>query len=94
MRNKIIEKRLIEQIEYFKKCDLCGFETYAKDEKWSTSPYNILETEVKIKEGKNYPEGGDWVEKFFDICPQCFKEKLIPWLENQGVKINIKEYDY
>lgn len=80
-------------------CDLCG--TQAKNEltrEWETSCYEIAETEIKVeirqKEGSNYPEGGWGTEYEIDLCPVCFKEKLIPWLLSQGAKIEKKEWDW
>lgn len=73
-------------------CDICKRET--KREGWANTEYAILETEVRIKEGTAYPENGDGTEIEYDICPKCFSEKLIPWLESQGVKTEIRKWDY
>ena len=69
-------------------CDLCGDES---EDNWAPG-YSANKTEVKIIEGKSYPEGGSGTEISYDICPTCFKTKLIPWLESQGA--HTIEYDW
>lgn len=36
----------------------------------------------------------DNVEKEVDICPDCFKNKLVPWLISQGAKIKQEDWDW
>lgn len=77
------------------RCDLCGRE--AKDpENWSGgSCYEVDETtvrvEVKHREGSAYPEGSFIGSKHFDLCPTCFEEVLVPFLESKGAKPTIKD---
>lgn len=77
-------------------CDLCGLT--AKTNEWGASSYEVCETEVEItirqKEGSSYPEGGQGTEFEVDLCPKCFKEKLVPWLRSQGAKIEEREWDW
>ena len=35
---------------------------------------------IRHREGLNYPEGGSGIEINIDLCPDCVKNKLIPWL--------------
>lgn len=74
------------------KCDLCSA-TSRKDD-WTTVSYEVNETEICLKEGDSCPEGGSGTEIEVDICPECFKTKLIPWLESQGATIRQKEWDW
>ena len=74
-------------------CDLCGAKT-AYDDNWASGIYNIQETEVYLKEGEQYPGSGYGMEYRADICPKCFKEKLIPWLKSQGCKAEMEEWNY
>lgn len=72
------ETHLVEQ-----RCDLCG--AIAKDfDSWSGGSYVVDETEIRVtvkqKEGDSYPEGGSGTEFNIDLCPKCFKERLVPWL--------------
>lgn len=48
-------------------------------------------TIVMLEMAKDYPK----IKKIIiDMCPNCFKEKLIPWLEDQGAKIEEKDFIY
>lgn len=73
-------------------CDICGRETRHLD--WATGSYDIKETEIRLREGSSYPEGGSGTSIEVDICPTCFREKLLPWLETQGVQVQETEWDY
>ena len=98
---KIYEKKIIPAYEEeevkSRKCDLCGIESTG--EEWEAqSIYEIKETEILVtvrqKEGSTYPDGG-WGEKYeIDLCPDCFKDKLIPWLKSQGAQIQREEWDW
>lgn len=73
-------------------CDICG--TQAKDDdNWDDESFGVSETEIKYKEGSSYPEGGNGTEIKVDICPDCFKGKLVPWLESQGVVIKKEDWN-
>jgi hypothetical protein len=80
-----------------RKCDLCGKES--NDTEWqATSCYEVNETEVCVtvrqKEGSSYPDGGSGTEYQIDLCPTCFKEKLVPWLRSQGADIKEEDWDW
>ena len=79
-----------------RKCDLCGLETKGND--WSAEKWNVNETTIKIeitqKEGHSYPEGGSGTEYEIDICPDCFKNKLVLWLKSQGADVQQKDWDW
>lgn len=66
----------------FIKCELC--ERKHHDERWSPGIYEVSEPEVVLSVGTNYPEGSSIDRTYLDICPTCFKEKLIPWFVSQG----------
>ena len=51
-------------------------------------------TTIKSSEGTSYPEGGAKKESSVDVCPTCFKTKLVPWLISQGAKIREEEFDW
>ena len=85
------EKRLVSR-----KCDLCGKKSKYAD--WSSDDYGVAETELSVKvvhkSGESYPEASFGKTVDIDLCPECFQEKLIPWLKEQGATINEKEWDY
>jgi hypothetical protein len=66
-----------------RKCDLCG--------RASPFPWDVR---VEIEEGYSFPEGGHTVTTLYDICPECFRTKLVPWLEAQGARARKKEVDW
>jgi hypothetical protein len=82
------ESRLAKMV-----CDLCGAST-PYDDSWTTHNYHVQETEVYFKEGEQYPESGSGVEYRVDICPKCFKEKLIPWLVSQGCTAEMERWEW
>jgi hypothetical protein len=91
---KVPEKTVEKHIKTT--CDICNKE--ATNGGWETSSYEINETEVRVevrqKDGNSYP-GSGWGEQFCaDICPECFKGKLIPWLKEQGCKAEVEEWDW
>ncbi len=76
-------------------CDLCGKQVPVDD--WTHSEgdsgqFRIARTRVSLREGYVYPEGGSGEEVEYDICPECFKTKLIPWIESQGAHREPKEW--
>ena len=94
--DRIIPEKTIEQLKT-RKCDLCGVEANGED--WEAkSFYAINETEIVIearqKEGHSYPEGGSGTKYEIDLCPDCFKNKLIPWLKSQGANIQKEDWGW
>jgi hypothetical protein len=75
-------------------CDIC--KNYSNGDTWPIiDDNNILETTVEIKEGVSFgTEGGNITKINFDICPKCFKEKLIPFIKAFGNKPNIEEISW
>ena len=78
------------------KCDLC--EAIADGDDWADGEYRINETEIKViikqEEGSSYPEGGSGTAFEIDMCPNCFKNVLIPFLIEKGADIKEKEWDW
>ena len=78
-------------------CDICRMVREGTDQ-WESSYYEINETTIEItvhqKKGSNFPDGGSGDEVVIDICPECFKNKLIPWVESYGTKIERKNWDW
>lgn len=74
------------------KCDICQRDF---DNHWDRQfSYEVLETVVKFKTGESFPEGGSGKEIIIDICPECFKRTLVPFIESFGSKIVEKEWDW
>jgi hypothetical protein len=78
-------------------CDLCGAESNRCAD-WESSSYTVAETEMSVtvthRSGLSYPEGGSGTEIEIDLCPKCFQDRLIPWLESQGATIEARDWDF
>lgn len=102
---KIVEDRTTtttSRVVVRRTCDLCGRESLDPNS-WSREwgrPGDFdtnttqLSVEVRQREGTNYPEGGSGKLYEVDLCPQCFRDKLVPWLESQGAKVEQTEWDW
>jgi len=79
-----------------RKCDLCGMESKSSD--WDGGTYEVKETEIKItikqREGSSYPEGGLGTKYEIDLCPECFKKRMVPWLISEGATIKNQNWDW
>lgn len=84
----IYKRDVVESIT----CDICRKE-YRYDN-WERGDWSALETEVCLTTGNRYPEGGSGEYIEFDICPDCFQNKLIPLLrEKFDAHPRITEWD-
>ena len=66
-------------------CDLCK-KTITKE------VYSEEAVTIECKTGELYPEGGVGEIANVDMCPDCFKTKLIPWLKEQGCEPTIADW--
>lgn len=68
-------------------CDMCGEDVD-----------NMNHTEEEVIVYRKTIDGNldsfETEETTVDLCGQCFKDKLIPWLESQGVKPLVKKRSY
>lgn len=92
-----IPARIAEECIYCK-CDICGKKGKYDDDGWSSNIYHVNETEIKVtikqKEGHSCPDGGSGTQHEIDLCPECFKKKLIPWLRSQGAEVKEEEWSW
>ena len=100
---KTKKERIVVDILTATFCDLCGIEgesTCSPDETsswgdgWGDGGYLVKETAVYCESGVNYPDGGHSETASVDICPKCFEEKLMPWLQSQGANVRREELIY
>lgn len=79
-------------------CDLCGIighPGYSGEVEWGRNDAgDEMETAVVCKAGYASCDGGHWDTVSFDICPTCFRDKLMPWLESQGAKKTSGDIDW
>lgn len=59
-------------------CDMCG--DLLKDH----GAWQREEVTIEASEGTVYPEGGSLTITSIDLCLKCFKEKVIPFLQQNG----------
>ena len=74
-------------------CDICGAESNG-DENWANKDFEHAISTVQLEERVSYPDGGHAKDITFNICPACFKSKLVPWLQTQGAQPTISEADW
>lgn len=72
-----VEKNILDYIE----CDICHKEFHGDN--WGNGLYDWQETKIEMTIGKEYPDSC-YVDKVvtFDICPKCFRNKLIPFIKS------------
>lgn len=68
-------------------CDICR-------RKIENEYCSVEEVKVELKTGNVYPDGGSGENIEFDICKNCFEEKLIPWFKEQGAEPQVTEWDW
>lgn len=71
------------------KCELCENVSYKDD--WEPDLYQVCEPSVVLREGYNYPGDYSVESTVLDICPDCFKKKLIPWFVSQGGSVRTED---
>jgi hypothetical protein len=81
----------IRKVQQYIECDLCKKH---HTNNWKESIYDDVEVEICLRIGRSYPDGGSGENISFDICPDCFNTKLIPWMKSQGVEPEMKEWDW
>ena len=80
------EREVLDEL----KCDIC--KDVAKHHKWGKGNYSTNEVKIEWINGMSYPDDcwGNIVS--YDMCPTCFQNKLMPWLESQGATPTKTEY--
>lgn len=65
-------------------CDGCGVKAsrfYKGETDWELNgEHQMRETAIQSTLGYNYPEGGDWTTKFYNVCPECMEKTVFPAL--------------
>lgn len=91
-KKKVIPQHEIEELVGVT-CDFCGAK--GKHE-WNSSSYTTDETEISVEishnQGENYPSGRIGDKFTCDMCPRCFRDKLVPFL--QSIALPERKLDY
>lgn len=72
-------------------CDICGRKATSDD--WSEESYGVDEIRIERRHGQQFPEGDFTVLSSFDLCPDCWENKLLPWMQEQGATPSDVDYD-
>ena len=92
---KLIRPAYVKEVLESITCDLCPATT-TDPENWVIEKglYHRDEVIVQGKRGDVYPESGylQWV--ILDLCPTCFRDKLIPWFHSLGGQPRTEEMDF
>ncbi len=56
--------------------------------------YNLAETTVHGEFSERYGNDGGSDTYEIDLCPDCFLNKLLPWLRGQGAAIEPRSFDF
>jgi hypothetical protein len=91
---KVVVPEKIEERNSKKICDICKKESSYHSRNWGNDSFNVKEVEIKMNEGHAYPDGSFGEYIIYDICPDCFKNKIIPFMDSLGAKPRIEEYSY
>lgn len=89
---RTIPKREVESVVAIV-CDLCG-EKKKPPENWGRGAYVVEKTKISYESGEIYPEGGCTEVISYDICPECFMNKLVPWLQKNGATGSLEDRSY
>jgi len=72
-------------------CDICG-KTKRGNNNWTGGTWNIERVTVQIEEGEVFPEIGTTETLEYDICPECFRTRLVAFLASLGATGTTKEH--
>ena len=76
-------KQVVDKIT----CDFCG-------EEIKEAQHTVDDVVLSYRTGVEYPEGGRGELTEIDICGKCFLNKLIPWVNSQGVVPITSKWDW
>ncbi len=85
-----------ERVAYLK-CDFCGKESKNAnhdENPWETDGLDTDSVTIQHKQGNYWGNDGDSNTLDADMCPSCFRAKLLPWLRANAVGKLDYEYVY
>ena len=72
-------------------CDLCKAETTNEWRQNNSDNSDVIEINISISEGYIHKmidgydhDEGEGTKTTIDLCPDCFKSKLLPWVVSHG----------
>lgn len=64
-------------------CDICGKQSGGGTFNWSPNHWEVASTDVAYR---LFSDGEPLDSQSRDICPDCFMDKLIPFIDANGTK--------
>ena len=65
-----------------------------KSGQWSNDRFGVDKVTVSRSRGNRWPDGGVGKTKWFDVCPECFENKIIPFIhEFRKEKISSEDWE-
>ena len=98
-----VTKKVSSTREYTKvielTCEICGAIAPDPNEDdlgkaWGKEEFDTASAKVQMKEGMSFPEGGSYVKTSYDVCPECFKKHIMPFIESLGGTATVTEHDW
>lgn len=89
---KIVERKYEEPDKIV--CDSCKRENHGDDWRSGASTYEVLKTKIQLHTGHAWPGDYDVTIREVDLCPECFMEKLVPFLESIGAPLRESREDF
>ena len=82
------------------RCDLCN--KVAPDPNDYDGPnwckeypyYDKEYVTIEYKHGSRYPEGTNFEIWKYHICPDCFQNKLMPWMKSQNADFTLEDLNF
>ena len=83
-------QKVATEVEYIDhvSCDLCK-RTIA-----DAGCFAVDDIEVSRRVGDSFSDGGYGTKIDVDLCGECFAERLVPWLREQGADVREEEWEW
>lgn len=80
-----------------KTCDWCGKITernIGNHHEWAEdSNFDVEHVTIEYRTGQVFPEGGSYTIYSYDICPDCFEERLMPFFASENISLQEEDID-
>lgn len=77
------------------KCELCGKQTpNGENGDKSKGAADVDEVTIERRKGWSVDGSADFQHTIVDLCPDCFTNKLLPWLRSMGAEVREEKSDW
>jgi hypothetical protein len=74
------------------RCELCGKEAANGD--WSAKTYDVAVVTVSMEVGEDFGGSGSIKRTSYELCLDCFRNRLMDWIEGQGAHRTVEELSW